>query len=242
MKAKRNTPVLLALIVIASFLLAACGDAPVADATMSCTGTSCTVTVSNNTEETMKYYVSVGYVAEGAEVSKEKTNVNPQKLPWVNVFYNESNAGHFVLEPGKTHKFEWTTHRSGLYKMRISSFDKNENTVFTEVYAYFSATTTPTADNNSFSLTCDDASIIAHVETATYDGKRTALYVNDAIFIFFVDNPNGVSEIAIPKPVFTIASPYVDVRTQKYDNYLELNREGHADPTNADFCAISYAK
>ncbi|MBI2464963.1 hypothetical protein HYV64_02360 [Candidatus Shapirobacteria bacterium] len=212
-----------------------------ANAKIICDRKTCKATIHpNSSEDPLLYYAKIDFAPEGDGIDKSEENVNPQRITWRSVMWMDEDYGHFEIQPGDFDVFEWTTGKSGLYRMTIWAFAEHKETVVTEVYAYFDALPRTAPETNQRSLTCYDNSIVMHTDTNTREAKGSLLYVNDARWMLFDDQVGYSNEMAIPMPVITIESPYINVASQKWDNYYEFDRDEHTDHENAVFCATPY--
>lgn len=225
---------------------AACGgsqpsaDEPVpapADATVDCSQTSgkCKLVVSDNYDVPIDFSVAVDVAYKGSEVQMDEDHINPIGQTWTNFFYMKKEVAYYHLEPGESLPFVWTGN-AGLYRVTVHSEGYADDTV---AYAY-TGFTPVVSDSSYYRVSCNPSTISVTTSTKTYTGWGVAIYINDNRWAVIVDVANQTARMELPKPEFKVDPSRINIDSNKWDNFIEVDRDNHLDHKNAAFCSYQY--
>ncbi len=243
---KKITLRILLLSLALTVLTAACGSASTettqpasADATADChkiTG-KCKSVVSNNSTIPFDISIAVDVAYKGSEVQMDDEHLNPVGQTWSNFFYMDSTIAKYHLEPGESLPFEWKGN-AGLYRVTVNSTESSENTV---VYSY-TGYDPSVSESNYYRVSCDPSTLTVTSSAKAYTGWGVAIYINDSRWAVIVDVPGQTTWIKFPKPEFIVDPSRLNIESDKWDNFIEVERDKHLDHTNAAFCSYQYPK
>ncbi|MFZ2153417.1 MAG: hypothetical protein WAV41_05225 [Microgenomates group bacterium] len=240
---KKNFWFVFSAMIIASVLLAACGAKP-ADATLVCSDDICRLTITNSTEDEAKVTFGIDYVAQNADVNRNKVNLNPEGLEWRTVLYMNKDTAYYKLSPGTEITAEWSTHQSGLYRATVNVDGGSGSDGVTQVFSYYESLTTPKVTSSLRTLSCNENGMQLTFNTDDINAGSwgSAIYVNDSKWAIFADPDGTVSHLNLPVPYFNIDPDRINVNTNHWDHYIEVDRDDHKDHPNAVYCSYPYSE